>query len=136
MTYAHVYLGLSDKAEIPTKLMVPNGYSERSSCVCVCVCARARAHVPMCGLGVWCAEHDIQQEPSSKLSSPSHLPLKVPGGLPACEPRPGVQPPLDEGPVTLAGPGEGCRETHCSVITLVQNSWKWGLEHAVEEWEK
>ena len=105
-------------------------------CVCVCVCVRARAHVPMCGLGVWCAEHDIQQEPSSKLSSPSHLPLKVPGGLPACEPRPGVQPPLDEGPVTLAGPGEGCRETHCSVITLVQNSWKWGLEHAVEEWGK
>lgn len=37
MTYRHVYLGLSDKAEIPTKLTVPNGYSERSSCVCVCV---------------------------------------------------------------------------------------------------
>lgn len=59
--------------------------------VCVCV------PVPVCGLGVWCGGHDIQQEPSSKLSSPSHLPLKVPGGLPASEPRPGVQPPLDEG---------------------------------------
>lgn len=51
VTYTHVYLGLSDKAEIPTKLTVPNGYSERSSCVCVCVCTCWCA-----GLGVWCGE--------------------------------------------------------------------------------
>lgn len=101
--------------------------------MCVCVCVRAGAGVWGWGCGV---VNDTQQESSSKPSSPSHLPLKAPGGLPASEPRPGVQPPLDEGPVAPAGPGEGCRETHCSVITLVQNSWKWGLDHAAEEWGK